>query len=782
MLITFFGFYLLIGIFTSKPILTNSLSNSRAFYDESGALLRLTLSSDEKYRLITPISNIQKNLIATTLAQEDKYYYYHIGVNPFSLIRAFYYTYITKSRRIGGSTISMQLARMRFGINSRTIIGKLHQIWLAIVLERHFTKHEILEAYFNTAPYGANIEGVAAASIIYFNKDVSRLSLPECIMLSVLPQSPTARTPHTRSGKKQLNDAARQLFNKMGQKSTERELLQVHMNSRRELPFLAPHFVERMLNMSTTDMTDSTKTTLDLALQKTIEATVSNYMETARHLGVSNATAMVIDYRTMYVKAYVGSADYLNIDIDGNVNGLNAQRSPGSALKPFVYALALDQGLINSETTLKDVDFNISEFNPENFDKQFLGVVSATEALTLSRNIPAVLLANKLSNPSFYSLLKQAKIKNLKAPDFYGLAAVLGGIEVSMEEVVKLYAMLANGGKFQELVFIAPPHNNNHNSKNKNYQQLLSPEASFIVLDMLASNPRVGQEYSALNTTQRYNIPWKTGTSWGFRDAWAISVVGKYVIGVWIGNFDGHPNANFIGRDIAGPLMFNIADAITHEQFSSLRFLTEFWKPQEIQALNLKKVKVCATSGALLGEHCDKHKEAWFIPGKSSIETCQVHRSVHIDITDGQRICSSTLENTNPKNANNIREEVFEFWPSDVELYFKTHGFERKLAPNFKPECKEEERGKEHAPKINSPQQALTYIMRHDAPIQIPLNAITDGEAKKVFWFIDNTFIAETKSGETYHWTGTLGKHQLSASSEYGDVTTQELRVSLAPK
>jgi penicillin-binding protein 1C len=333
-----------------RPLLVNKSGFSRAIYDHNGRLLRLTLSNDEKYRLWTPLSQIPPTMIAATLLQEDAWFRWHAGVNPISLMRALVATYIQRSRRIGGSTITMQLARQRFGINSCTPWGKLEQMLRALELDRDYTKDQLLEAYLNSVPYGGNIEGVGAASIIYFGKPAKDLSLAEALTLAVIPQHPEKRSPLPGSHPGELGEARLRLAHEWrshhGNSASDLiETLDVSAASRHELPFLAPHLVDRLLASGDSDA--RIMTTVDSELQELVERRLKSYVERNQSLASDNGAVMLLDYRTMQVSAYVGSANYFNAAIDGQVDGLRGRRSPGSALKPFIYALAIDQGLIH---------------------------------------------------------------------------------------------------------------------------------------------------------------------------------------------------------------------------------------------------------------------------------------------------------------------------------------------------------------------------------------------------------------------------------------------------
>lgn len=425
----FLGFMLCCRLFLPKPPLLQEIDFSQAIYDEHRHLLRLTLTPDEKYRLYTPLNEISPLFIEATLLQEDQYFFRHPGINPIAMIKAAWQTYVMHKRQFGASTITMQVARIRYGIYSKTISGKLWQMIQALHLELSYSKEEILEAYLNLASYGGNIEGIGAASAIYLHKPPRNIHLFEALKLSVIPQNPNRRSPHP-AHENHLSKACHQLFQRWLQQHPEDQINQSLIDlplqfSKKNLPFFAPHFVDRLLMNN--KHSPSTISTLNLPLQLLMENIIHQYLQQQERYGIKNAAAMIVDIHQMEVKALVGSGNYFNRSIHGQVNGTRSKRSPGSTLKPFIYALALDQGLIHPHTVLKDAPSNFGEYHPENFDKDFLGPIKAKDALSLSRNIPAIYLAEQLTQPTLYQFLQQAHINGLKSEAAYGLSLVLGG-------------------------------------------------------------------------------------------------------------------------------------------------------------------------------------------------------------------------------------------------------------------------------------------------------------------------------------------------------------------
>ncbi len=716
-------------------LLVNRGGFSQAVYSKESELLRLTLSSDEKYRLFVPIKDISANFIKTILLQEDQYFYYHLGFNPIGILRGAWLTYL-RGQRTGGSTISMQLARIRFGLNSRTAIGKVNQIIWSIGLELIYSKEQLLEAYLNLIPFGGNIEGIGAASLIYLKKKPSALSLAEGYLLASIPKSPVARNP--RKFRQRLTEVSSELLlRKSNSPLSVSDLEQVQLAGRTEdLPKRALHLVQRLTaeNPFKSEIT----TSLSLDIQQSVEEQISNFTQKNHSLGINNATAILTDCNNMEVKAYVASADFWNNKILGQVDGLTARRSPGSVLKPMIYALALEHGIIHPSSILKDSFLSRASYNPENYERDFVGPISATAALVRSRNLPAVKLLNSLTPEVYLDFLKAAGIKPLQTVDHYGLALALGGVEVKPEDVSKLYCMLANSGVIKDLKYLP--------SQESEAKQLLSPEASFLVREMLKTNET---NTFSQHSSPRVKVAWKTGTSFGFKDAWTAGLIGNYALVVWVGNFDGTPNPAFLGRETAAVLFFRIFDSI----ISKLKIAE-----RQVANLNVRQVKVCATSGELPGPNCHHFNSSWFIPGVSPIQTCQVHRKFRID--PKTKLASCNFDNPD------LIEQEYEIWDSDIQEVFRNAGINLKPAPDFEADCSLSA-FTAGSPVITSPQETLIYRLEK-ARKEIPFTVTTGGESRQVTWFLNDDFLAQGGSSETFFWQAIPGKHLIRVVDDHG--------------
>lgn len=746
----------------AKPPLRESAPLSRAVYDRRGRLLRLTPAADGAYRLWTPLERVAPELVEATLLHEDRWFRLHPGVDPAALLRAAWLTYGRRVRRVGGSTVTMQLARLRWRLDSSRPAGKLAQIARALQLELLYSKDEILEAYLNLAPYGGRVEGAGAASLAYFGKDASRLDLGEALMLAVIPQNPVRRS---LAGGARADEAAREAARRrLFARWSERHPGDARAGGALEapwalsgpggLPRLAPHFTRRVLGECEEDRVLST---LDLELQRLLERLVSGHVERRRERGVRNAAALLVDFTSMETLAAVGSADFSDASIAGQVSALTARRSPGSTLKPFVYALAYEQGLAHPRTLLKDAPAAFGAFDPENFDGEFAGPLPAREALVRSRNIPAVELASRLKPPGLHGFLRDAGVRLDRPSEHYGLGLALGSAELSMEELARLYAMLGNGGVLRPLrrrMGAAPGPG----------RRLLSPEAVALLMEGLADNPRPRQSFRDEWRAAPLPVYWKTGTSWGFRDAWTAGVFGRYALVVWIGNFDGEGNPAFVGAEAAAPLFFDVVDALRAR--GPLRDAYAAASPPPATAM----AEVCAVSGGAPGAFCPRRARAPVIPGVSPIAACAVHREVLVDAATGLRAC----------RREGARPEVFEFWPSDLLRLFRQAGIARRVPPADAPGCELTARaGRGLPPAIASPLAGATYYARPGEAEPIPFTATADADARELWWFVDGEFVGRSSSGRPFFWTARPGRAVVRVVDDQGRADARELQVAL---
>ncbi|MDZ4404366.1 penicillin-binding protein 1C [Prosthecobacter sp.] len=710
-----------------------SVTWSRVMLDRDGDVLHLTLAGDGRYRLKTPLKEIHEDVIGATLTHEDRWFRWHPGVNPVSLMRGMI-GLVAGQRLGGGSTVTMQLARLRFGLRTRSLMGKCEQIFRALQLERHHSKDEILEAYLNLAPYGGNVEGVGAASILWCGKQAGELSLREAVTLSVLPQSPARRRPRADADNAHLAAAQVRLIRELQQ---EREVRSDPLDEAFTLrapvqpPREAPHLARRLLKQEV-----RVQSTVDSNQQRIVERSLADYISRKREVGIENACALLVHAPSREVLAYAGSARFLSSDIHGQVDGITARRSPGSALKPFIYAMALDQGLIHPRSLVSDMKASFGSYNPENFDRGFAGPITAADALFRSRNIPAVTLAQQVTLDRLYSFLKHAGVAFPKPASHYGLALPLGGAEVSMEELASLYVMLANGGEGPQRLRL-----DKNAADSTEMRPLLTQEAAWLVREMLRQpDVELGADDPA--------VSWKTGTSHGFRDAWAAGIRGEYVLVVWIGNFSGKPNPAFVARECAAPLLF--------ETFQRLNLP---WKKAPMPA-GLREIEVCAISGQLPTPLCQHHTRCGFIPGVSPIQPCQIHQEVFTDATSGLR---ARCDDGRP----GLKRDIYECWPPDMLALFRQAGLPRREPPAFEADAKLMVMDSGNAPRITSPRESLVYSIR-ESQKSIPLSSEAAPGVKKVYWFAGPQFLGTASPAEPLMWPASPGKWTVQVLDDRG--------------
>jgi penicillin-binding protein 1C len=752
-----------------RPHLLEDTSFSSCYLDRDGHLLRLGLADDDRYRVFVPLSAISPEFVEMTLLHEDRFFREHPGFNAVALARATWNALTRDGVHPGASTITMQLVRLHYGLNTRTPWGKFCQVAAALHLEMHCSKREILEAYFNLAPYGRNIEGVGAASLIYFGKEPSQLSPVEAMTLAVIPQSPARRAPGSLRHEAALRDARNLLLTQWlvphpgNARLRDVHAMPIQVSLPRDLPFRAPHLVNEMMAR---DGVPAAQVRLDLdgAEQAVLEHQVAAYVDARQGTGLKNACALLVDYTTMEVRAAVGSASYGARDIQGQVDGLHMQRSPGSALKPLVYALALDQGLIHPGTLLRDAPASFNGYDPEDFDHQFAGPISAHDALIQSRNVPAVDLESRLApGHNLYALLDAAGVRRLQPERRYGLSIALGSAEVSPEELAELYATLANRGTLRPLRF-------EEQEPSQPGVPLLSPEAAWLTLDILKDAPPPGAtDFPPLRRDGR-PVAWKTGTSFSYRDAWTAGVFDHDVLVVWVGNFNGAANSQFVGRTAAAPLFFSIVNALRAREPAPARTCFDLTPD-----LNLRRVNLCAASGELAGPHCPRVTTGWFIPGVSPITACDVHRQVWIDNRTGLRLAGF------PARPASAHQAVLEFWSSDFARIFRAAGFPKTPPPPLLVTADSHLGGNAaQGPRILSPKSDRVYQVRlagsHDGVLD--LEAAADGANDRLYWFVDAAYVGASKGSTPIPWTPVVGRHTVRAVDENGRVDSRTVTVT----
>lgn len=510
--------------------------------DRDGNLLRPYTVADGRWRLALPPDKVDPDYLAMLLAYEDKRFYDHAGVDPRSMTRAVLQAVWNGRVVSGGSTLTMQVARLLEDGTTGEVGGKLRQMRVALALERRLSKDQILQLYLHLAPFGGNLEGVRAASISYFGKEPYRLTPAEAALLVAIPQSPESRRPDRAADRA---EAARNrvLARAVGEGVIDQDAATAALREavpglRQPFPALAPHLADRARADAPQRLTHVL--TLDGQLQKALEALAQEAVEgRGEQLQVA---ILVADHASGEILASVGSAGYQADLRQGFVDMTQALRSPGSTLKPLVYALAFDEGLAHPETLIDDKPISFGSYAPQNFDKLYMGTIRMRQALQLSRNIPVVALTEALGPAKLISAMQKAGMNPVFPGDQPGLAIALGGVGVTLEDMVQLYAAIARGGVVRPLTY-------QMEGDQAEGQRVVSAVAAWQVGDILAGlAPPPGAPSNRL--------AYKTGTSYGHRDAWAIGFDGRHVIGVWMGRADGTPVPGAFGADVAAPVLF----------------------------------------------------------------------------------------------------------------------------------------------------------------------------------------------------------------------------------
>src|SRR5262245_29498021 len=515
-----------------------------------GTPLRAFPGEDHVWRHQVSLNEVSPLYLDALVTYEDRMFRWHPGVNPLALLRAGWQWMRHGHIVSGGSTITMQVARM-ISPTHRTITGKLIQIARAFQIERHYSKNEILTLYINYAPMGGVLEGVEAASRAYLGKSSNRLTHAEAALLTVLPQLPSRLRPDRYPQRAQLarDKVLRRMTGRWAKASIEDALTEPVYAQTVRAPMLAPLLAERLKRDA------SGRTRIDTTIEPAIQATVETLLlDRARVLPPRvSIAALVMDNTSLAVLAYAGSADFSDKDRFSDVDMARAARSPGSALKPFLYAFAMDEGLIHSESLLADVPQSFSGYEPGNFQQSFHGPVSVSEALVKSLNVPAVQVLEQLGASRFVAMLRRGGLK-LEFPKGAepNLSVILGGAGTTLENLVGAYSALARKGLSAVPRFVpeAPLEE----------RRMMSEGAAFIVRDILETGGPVGRVLEGRGPYRGF--AWKTGTSFGFRDAWAVGVSDRYTIGVWVGRPDGTPNPGFFGANVAAPLLTDIFTAL----------------------------------------------------------------------------------------------------------------------------------------------------------------------------------------------------------------------------
>lgn len=784
---TFVCIYIIIVLMAFAFCLPSTLFTSPTSYiikDKDDNLLSASIASDGQWRF--PYNeDVPDKFTACITAFEDNRFRYHPGVDPLALIRALWLNISKHSVISGGSTITMQVIRLSSHHNERNVFNKMIESVQALRLECTYNKKDILALYAANAPFGSNVVGLDAASWRYYGRSANDLSWGETAALAVLPNAPSVIYPgknHTALlvKRNRLLDKLQslQIIDSTTTQLAKEEPLP---GQPMPLPQLAPHLLDRfkkdVLALKQQDLNTGITTTIDMHLQQQVNNIVMQHHNELVGNQVNNLAAMVVEVETGNILSYVGNV-YLPQDssIQSHVDVLDAKRSPGSTLKPILYASLLTEGKMLPQQLVPDIPTQIQGYAPENFDLGYDGAVPANKALARSLNIPAVKMLQQYRFQRFYNVLNQCGITTLnKSPDYYGMSMILGGCEISPYELAGVYSSMArmylhqkqNKGKWNSDDWFMPKFSREpsaisyeqkaHGSQLTAHSSLFDYTSLWHTFNAMNEVMRPGEEglWSYFQSAQR--IAWKTGTSFGFRDGWAVGFTPKYCVIVWAGNTTGEGRPGLTGINTAAPVMFDI--------FRMLPVSKWFAPPQ----YDFTYLPVCHQSGYKAGSNCTNVDIMMVSTNAQNAPVCPYHHIIHLDGTGTYRV---TANCETPSSI--INKPWFEL-PPTIEYYYRQHHAEYKPLPPFKPGCN----------NLSNNSIDIVYPQQN-AIISIPteING-TKGKAvftatcrnkEKLFWHLDDEYIGTTEKFHQVSVDPPDGEHTLTVVDEDGESITRKFR------
>lgn len=738
-------------------------SYSTVLEDVNGKLLGAKIADDYQWRF--PISDhVPEKFKIALLEFEDRDFENHIGIDFSSLLRATLQNLEAKKVVSGASTITMQVIRLAQKNPPRTVPEKVKEMILATRLELSHTKDEILKLYAAHAPFGGNVVGLETASWRYFGRNSNELSWAESTMLAVLPNSPALIHPgRNRDELKTKRDRLLHRLHDRGfidELTLELSLLEELPNDPLALPQDAPHYLAKYL--STPKKGTRIRSGIEQSLQQKVSGIVDFHHQQLSQNGIENAAVLVLDVKKQQIVSYIGNT-HSGEQHDQYVNIIDAPRSTGSILKPLLYALMLDEGTILPNTLVADVPSKFSDYSPQNFSRTYDGAVPASHVVARSLNVPAVQLLKEYGVPKFLHHLKELGITSIAhPPEHYGLTLILGGAEATLLEITSIYASLAN-------------QMNAYNAKNPeastysfiNFEHGHTPTTNFnlnvgsiwSMFQAMVDVQRPEDEVFWRRFDEARKVAWKTGTSFGNRDGWAIGITPDYVVGVWVGNADGEGRPELTGVTSAGPILFDV--------FNALPSTTWFKEP----IYELEKISICTLSGHRAGTYCKKTKQEW-VPKKGLNTTiCPYHKSVHLDEHRMFQVDTRCAE-----YSSMITESRFVLPPDQALYYQRVHPSYDPLPP-FHPDCS------------NDQLSSMKFIYPFsNSNIYVPVEL--DGNtgktvfeiahrnpSTKIFWHLDDQYLGQTRDFHQLSVSPKAGKYQLVLVDEYGSRIEQSIEI-----
>lgn len=753
---------LLIWYYFSLPKVLFNDPTTTIIESKNGYLLGAKIADDGQWRF--PNTNDIPQKFKTCIIEfEDAYYYKHFGFNPISIAKAFKENLKSKSIKRGGSTLTQQVIRLSRKGKKRTYFEKIKEIILATRLEFRFSKEKILSLYADNAPFGGNVVGLEAASWRYFGRKSEDLSWSETATLAVLPNAPSLIYPgkNQKFLLKKRNRLLKKLLSKNYIDKTTYQLAIVEELPQKPypLPQIAPHLLQKVVKKNKGKLV---KTSIDLNIQNQVNSIVKTHYNELKQNQIYNIAVLVLDVNTRKVLSYVGNsptdrAHQKDVDI------IDKPRSTGSILKPFLYAAMLDQGDLLPNMLIADVPTQIANYNPVNFNQEFDGAVSASSALSRSLNVPAVRMLQQFGLDRFYHYLKKLELKDIKYnANHYGLSLILGGAESNLWDICKSYASMSATlnnydnlqAKYYKNEFCEPTFlkNNTLDFGETNIEKTLYDAGSiYLTYKALKEVNRPEGEENWEFFDDAKEIAWKTGTSFGFRDAWAVGTTKDFVVGVWVGNADGEGRPGLVGVQTAAPILFDI--------FNNLPKSTWFTKPYD----ELIKIPVCQKSGYRANPYCETKDSIYVQRAGLKSKPCPYHIYIHLDQSENYQVNASCYP------LNEMKHKNWFVLPPLMEFYYKQKNPIYKELPNFKNDC------------LNISKDPMDFIYpKKNVSIFLPkdfsgktndliLKLVHSTNDVKVFWYLDKTFITTTQNFHEIALKPKKGKHIITVVDEFGN-------------
>jgi penicillin-binding protein 1C len=726
---------------------------SVVIYDQHGDFLQAFLSQDGMWRLKTPPSEIPARFKKLLLYKEDKYFYYHPGINPLAVIRASIQNLVSGRRISGASTITMQVARM-LEPKERTFGSKIVEMFRALQLELKYSKEEILQMYLSMIPLGGNVEGLKSAALLYYRTPLERLNTAQLFDLMLVPNNPNGLRPDRFPERLHAERAVRSVpFFRSGilNGTDSTVFAQTPTAVERRLPALkAPHFCLHVKEMIKEG--GDFRTSLDLKVQAVTERLLKNHLRTWKVLGVQNGAVMVIENKTMRVAAYAGSDDFEDSLARGQVDAVQALRSPGSTLKPFLYALQMDKGILTPKTRLLDVPYDAEGYTAENYDGTYSGYVFADDALRKSLNVPMVRLLKNAGLTSFASLLYSLGFKSIEAQrERLGLSMILGGCGVTLEELTSAYAAFPNEGMYAPARYFI-------DTSAVLRTPVFSEAAAFMITDILSGVDRPDLPHNFESAVNLPLIAFKTGTSYGRRDAWTVGYSAEYTVGVWVGNVTNRGNPDLVGSKSAAPLLVDILNSIsrTHRKFIMKM-------PADVNTRD-----VCAESGKLPTPRCKHLIEEYYSMSNTLSAFCDIDNEYMVSADRKVQYCVNCV------GSRGYRIVTYKDYPKELLNYWKRIGKSYKLAPPHNPLCDRVFSGE--GPKIISPTNGMVYLLTANDQ-KVAFQASSGVDVHEQCWYLNNRYLGRIRTGDKLFLPLETGEYTASCLDDKGRLSSVKISV-----